>query len=270
MAQDLKGHNGKLKQHCMKLFIVAVGLIVLTACKQQPRINKKQDLSWYYNSKNTLLVADSFKFLLPHLDSMILDDQRYRQTDNNHQLTANWWHLQDPLDSANTIKLKALIRQYGWLGVKQIGVRVTAIHFMIQHCYPITEREYFFPIVLDAYSKGAYPSIGLFAFIDRYLWSKNEPQLFGTQLVTVGNKVTMGLKDIYPIYQPMEVNQRWKRYSTYGDYRNFTRKSFKTEWDSLAYQQYIPELARIANVQLAKHVTIDMMLYKLDSLQKIK
>lgn len=211
------------------------------------------------------MVADSFKFLLPHLDSMIMDDQRYRQTNDSNEFTANWWQKQNPLDSLNTIKLKELLLKFGWLDIRQVGLRTNGMFYIIQHCRPIEEKEFFMPYLYNAYRMGKLPSIGLFAFIDRYLWDKNEPQLFGTQLVSVGNKVATGLKDIYPIYQPAYINERWKRYSTFTDYNNFVKQSFKTVWDAVAYQQYIPELARLAKVQMEQHLYIDMMLLKLDS-----
>ena len=210
-------------------------------------------------------VSDSLAPLLPILDSIFLDDQRFRSAYDNRLFLKNF-EQQRYLDSINTIKLKAIMAQYGWLSIKQIGFRTGLLMNTMQHIRPFSEREYFLNILLSGYAKGTLPTSGMFKYIDRYLTILKEQQLFGTELFEVGNRKADGVDDIYPIFQPEKLEERWKKYgSGIFTYTGFIKGTYSIKWDAKEHLQFVEENAKSLKVNLDSTTQIIRMLHLLDS-----
>ncbi len=210
-------------------------------------------------------VPDSFKALLPALDSIFIDDQRYRSVSDNNLYFDNI-KTQNRLDSINIIKLKKILSKYGWLDVNQIGARTVNLLFVLQHCKD-ADKEYFLPILLDAYRSERLVSSGLFLFIDRLLMGKREQQLFGTQMIARKGKPIGGVEDIYPMFEPDKVEDRWVRYGNgFFKYKSYIKAAYKkVDWDAAVYLPFKQASAQQLNISLDSTRQIYRILYLLDS-----
>jgi hypothetical protein len=250
-----------LKSHVL----IAAIVVSASTCKpKQPATKPKADYATFLQSDmSKVLVSDSFKFLLPVIDSILLDDQRYRYGGDMKQYFSNLKE-QTRLDSVNVIKIKALVARYGWLGVTDIGVRSTGLTLVLQHINN-TDREYFLPILLNAYRTKKLPSTGMLGFVDRYLVNKHEQQLFGTDFCLINGLNADGVDDIFPIYNPAAIEERWKKYSGFSTYANFIKSTYKFTWDADEHLKYVPGNAAKLKVNLDSTGNIKRMLHLLDS-----
>ncbi len=67
-------------------------------------------------------IPDSLKYLIPFFDTILSDDQKFREV-NNPDLSNNNLKEQTILDSVNLKKIETVIRKYGWLNGKQSGFK---------------------------------------------------------------------------------------------------------------------------------------------------
>ncbi|MFN2453054.1 MAG: DUF6624 domain-containing protein [Pyrinomonadaceae bacterium] len=87
----------------------------------------------------------------------------------------------DAIDAANTKRMKALVRQYGWLGSELVGQDGTKAAFLlVQHADPTFQRE-MLPLVEKAYRRGELSGQDYALFLDRVLVYEGKPQVYGTQ-----------------------------------------------------------------------------------------
>ncbi len=112
-------------------------IIFITLNLFQPGCNKKSapktnDVSFLDTAPNLYAdkVADSLKYLIPILDTVLRTDQRYR---TEALYMANITE-QNRLDSINTKTVTGILDRYGWLGMKDIGyLGYTAINMVMTH-----------------------------------------------------------------------------------------------------------------------------------------
>lgn len=248
------------------LFFVAQGCSSKKTATAEKATVPKTGLEEYLKSDiSKWNVPDSFKALLPALDSIFLDDQRYRSAHDNDLYFDNIKN-QHALDSINVIKIKRILSKYGWLDVNQIGARTVNLLFVLQHCKD-ADKEYFLPILLDAYRGDRLVSSGLFLFIDRLLMGKREQQLFGTQMIARKGRPMGGMEDMYPLFEPDKVEERWKRYGNgFFKYKSYIKAAYnKVDWDATVYQQFKQKSAQQLNISLDSTRQIHRILYLLDS-----
>ncbi len=246
------------------LLFAAIALGASTCKPKQQAPKPKPDYAAFLQSDmSKVLMADSFKFLLPTIDSILLDDQRYRYGGEMKLYFSNLKE-QTRLDSINVLKMKVLVARYGWLGVTDIGVRSTGLTLVLQHINN-ADREYFLPILLHAYCTKKLPSTGILFFVDRYLISKYEQQLFGTQFCLINGLKAEGVDDIFPIYNPAAIEERWKKYSGFSTYANFIKNTYKFTWDADEHLKYVPANALKLKINLDSTGNINRMLHLLDS-----
>jgi len=235
-------------------------------CSPKKTVSTNPDLATYLKSDASKWnVADSFIPLLPSLDSIFLDDQRYRSVYDNN-LYFNNAKLQNRLDSINAQKVKKILSKYGWLGVQQIGARTINLLFVLQHSRK-EDKEYFLPILLDAYRKGTLACSSLYLFIDRYLMGKQEQQLFGTQMISRKGRLQGGIENIYPIFEPAKIEYRW---ALYGDgffkYKSYIKTvDKKIDWDAAEHTKYVLINAKQFGFSLDSTNNVYRILHLLDS-----
>lgn len=85
------------------------------------------------------------------------------------------------IDSANTSRVKAIVRQYGWPGPELVGTDGTeAAFYLVQHAELAFQRE-MLPLVRDAYRAGKLSGQSYALLVDRVLVGEGKPQVYGTQ-----------------------------------------------------------------------------------------
>ena len=108
-----------------KIFFLIVSFIFLFGCKNRitPSEQHVQRLKFNRNisqifSKN---LSPKYKRLIPILDEIYANDQKYRDLTNDEYLQQNILK-QLKLDSINQIAVEAIIDSFGYLSIKDIGV----------------------------------------------------------------------------------------------------------------------------------------------------
>jgi hypothetical protein len=85
------------------------------------------------------------------------------------------------IDNANTERMKAIVRQYGWPGPGLVGQDgAEAAFLLVQHAELAFEKE-MLPLVEKAYKKGELSGQSYALLLDRVLVGEGKPQVYGTQ-----------------------------------------------------------------------------------------
>jgi hypothetical protein len=85
------------------------------------------------------------------------------------------------IDSANTARMKAIVRQYGWPGPELVGADGTEATFLIVQHAEYEFQEEMLPLVRDAYRANKLPGQFYALLLDRVLVREGKPQIYGTQ-----------------------------------------------------------------------------------------
>ncbi|WP_201977174.1 DUF6624 domain-containing protein [Hymenobacter rubidus] len=115
-------------------------------------------------------------------------------------------------DSANLVRVRAIVKQYGYPGKTLVGEPTNeAVWNVIQHSDAIKQ---YLPIIKKAASRGELPFRLYAQMLDRQLMRDGKPQLYGTQGMSYSstNRAT-GRREgqppfIWPIKDPAGVNER--------------------------------------------------------------
>ena len=85
------------------------------------------------------------------------------------------------IDLANIVRIRAIVRQYGWPGPELVGEDGTQAAFLIvQHADHAFQKE-MLPLVRDAYRAGKLSGQSYALLLDRVLVGEGKPQVYGTQ-----------------------------------------------------------------------------------------
>ena len=103
------------------------------------------------------------------------------------------------IDTANTERVRTIVRQYGWPGPELVGQDGTDAAFMlVQHADLAFQKE-ILPLVEKAYRGGRLSGQNYALLLDRVLVGEGKPQVYGTQAKPMGQ-----WKDKEPVLQPIE------------------------------------------------------------------
>jgi hypothetical protein len=137
---------------------------------------------------------------LDDLKEMTVSDQSIRV--NPAHLSKEDWARQQVIDKANMARLAAIIKRYGWPGMRFAGAAYAGGAFMVlQHADAASQHAYL-PLVRAAVARGDVPAADLALLEDRVLKSDGKPQLYGTQFSS-----EMPLK-LYPVADEAHLDQR--------------------------------------------------------------
>jgi len=151
------------------------------------------------------------KILVQQLDSILNDDQNYRQMSDTleqrygyeSKIVQELWQKIHDKDSINLIKVSAIIDKYGWLGADEIGDNGnTTLFLVIQHADLKTQEKYL-PIMKEAVKNGKASGSALALLVDRVEMRNGRPQIYGSQI-----QMKDGKFEIYPILDEKNVNKR--------------------------------------------------------------
>lgn len=103
------------------------------------------------------------------------------------------------IDSDNTARVKAIVRQYGWPGPELVGRDGTEAAFLlVQHADHAFQKE-MLPLVRDVYRAGKLSGQDYALLLDRVLVGESKPQVYGTQAKPVDQ-----WKGKEPVLEPIE------------------------------------------------------------------
>ena len=103
------------------------------------------------------------------------------------------------IDSANTARMKELVKQYGWPGPELVGVDGTEAAFLlVQHAEHAFQKQ-MLPLVEAAYRNKKLQGQDYALLLDRVLVADGKPQVYGTQ-----TKIFDQWKGEEPVFEPIE------------------------------------------------------------------
>jgi hypothetical protein len=116
-----------------KLTFVPICLVFIFATckpkKQAPSLPRLED----WKDPSAYFVADSFKYLLPILDTVINRDQRIRPAITSGKSAKKWREESKSrmaefhkIDQENLAIVTGIIDKYGYLGIKELGFKGSA------------------------------------------------------------------------------------------------------------------------------------------------
>lgn len=103
------------------------------------------------------------------------------------------------IDSANTARMKEIVKQYGWPGPELVGVDGTEAAFLlVQHAEHEFQKQ-MLPLVEKAYREKKLQGQDYALLLDRVLVAEGKPQIYGTQAKRFDQ-----WKDKEPVFDPIE------------------------------------------------------------------
>jgi tetratricopeptide (TPR) repeat protein len=150
------------------------------------------------------------KPLMRELEAINESDQKNRMMMDSVAGRFGWdsremkelWTKQNQLDSLDIIRIKEIIKEYGYPGKSLVGDQSSTAWLVIQHADLRTQEEYL-PILQDAADKGELSKSSFALLVDRVRMRKGEKQLYGSQI-----QMKNGKYEIYPIEDEPNVNKR--------------------------------------------------------------
>jgi hypothetical protein len=150
------------------------------------------------------------KPLMRELEAINVSDQKNRMMIDSVQKRFGWdskdikelWTKQNELDSLDMMRIKEIIKKYGYPGKSLVGDQSSTAWLVIQHADLKTQEEYL-PILREATNKGELSKSSFALLVDRVRMRKGEKQLYGSQL-----QMKNGKYEIYPIEDEPNVNKR--------------------------------------------------------------
>lgn len=239
-------------KHYQKLFLVVIFFSTLmSACGQK---NESEDSSGnhygliYAMDVNRRNVADSLKYLIPILDSIMESDQKYRYGSGSNLIGKEAQmkamarfnqHKKEVLhiDSINVKKISTILDKYGWLGKKQVGlIESRAFFFVIQHADSATQDKYL-PLVREAAKNKIESPHHLSLLEDRVSLRKNKYQLYGTQTFYYPPNKRYYL---FPINDPENIIKRRNEIGLDSLSLSKYLNGFDIVWDLETYKKELP------------------------------
>jgi hypothetical protein len=229
----------------MKNFLIIFYLLFISCSQQRQQTDADKMFKWLASQKDPLAnnVPDSLRYLLPVLDSVWYNDQKYRvgvseSVAKQKQFLEHAKELQE-ISEKNIKIVSSVLHKYGWLGPKDIGIRGNlALFLTIQHA-DIKTQEIYLPMIKKAVKdKKVLPSQYAMLF-DRIELRNHRPQVYGTQVALISSN---SLDDLQPLLNPDSVDA-WRRSIGLDSLKSYLKK-FHIVWDSEAYKQILPGLKK--------------------------
>lgn len=185
--------------------------------------------------------------LVARLDSIYLDDQRYRK-ELDAVADKHGWDSQEvqflrstikEKDSINLVKVKKILDERGWLGKGIIGGQGnTTLFLVIQHADIATQRKYL-PMMREAVKNGNANASNLALLEDRVALGIGKKQIYGSQ---IGRNEETGENYVLPLEDPDNVDARRASVGL-GSLQNYVSR-WKITWDLEDYKQKLPLLEK--------------------------
>lgn len=187
------------------------------------------------------------KPLAAQLDSIYIDDQKYRQQIDDIEKKYGWeskemqdhWKIIHEKDSVNLVKVKAILDQYGWLGPDVVGGQGnTTLFLVIQHADKETQIKYL-PMMREAVKNGKAQGSSLALLEDRVALGLGKKQIYGSQ---IGRDETTNLYYVSPLEDPDNVDKRRAEVGL-GPLADYVSR-WNIKWDVEQYKKDLPMLEK--------------------------
>ncbi len=195
--------------------------------------------------------ADSLQYLIPLLDTIFENDQkyRYRRKDEEQSAAAERFNLHKKeilyIDSINVLKITAILDRYGWIDKKKIGILEGGTFFWIIQHANIDVQEKYLPMLRQAVLEKSETAHHLTMMEDRVSLRKNKYQLYGTQVFYYPPKKRFYL---FPLIEPDKVNERRQIVGLSPTSFDAYLKQFNLVWNLDTYQKELHDVQRfVAN-----------------------
>ncbi|MDP1816189.1 MAG: hypothetical protein Q8K92_17190 [Leadbetterella sp.] len=184
--------------------------------------------------------ANLNKPIVAILDSIFIEDQKYRQQINAIEKKYGWdskemqelWKTIDTKDSANLIKVKSILDKNGWLGPDSVGKQGnTTLFLVIQHADQATQEKYL-PMMREAVKNGKAQSSNLALLEDRVALGQGKRQIYGSQ---IGQNPETQTYFVLPLEDPDNVDKRRAEVGLgpIAEYLN----QWQLKWDPIEYKK---------------------------------
>ncbi len=192
--------------------------------------------------------ANLNKPLAAKLDSIYIDDQKYRQQIGDIEKKYGWeskemkdhWNIIKEKDSINLIHVKRILDQYGWLGADVVGDQGNSTLFLvIQHSDQLTQEKYL-PMMRDAVKNGRARGSSLALLEDRVALGQGKKQIYGSQ---IGRDPVTNLYYVSPLEDPDNVDKRRSEVGL-GPLTDYVSR-WNIKWDVEQYKKDLPMLEKI-------------------------
>lgn len=131
------------------------------------------------------------------------------------------------IDAANTERMKAIVRQYGWPGPELVGQDGTeAALTLMQHSDLAFQKE-MLPLLEKSYKSGQLSGPGYALLLDKALVAEGKPQVYGTQAKRI--EEWKGKEPVlHPIEDEANVDKRRAEVglSPVSEYRAFLKQMY--------------------------------------------
>jgi hypothetical protein len=227
----------------MRCTIVFLSLVLFCGCTANKNVapNSPAFAENWLKAKDPMdsFIADSLRYLIPVLDSVLISDQKYRSGINQKKGKELKKALKDISRHSEEIKaisqknletVTAILDKYGWLSYQQIGAKgYTAIFFVLQHADLHTQEKYF-PLMKNALTeKKILPSH--YAMIsDRIELKNHRPQMYGTQVT-----ITKNNQEVQPLLNADSVDV-WRHSIGLDSLKNYL-SIWHIKWDADSYKK---------------------------------
>ncbi len=184
--------------------------------------------------------ANLNKPIVAILDSIFIEDQKYRQQINAIEKKYSWdsnemrelWKTIDAKDAANLLKVQSILDKHGWLGADSVGKQgSTTLFLVIQHADQVTQEKYL-PMMREAVKNGKAQSSNLALLEDRVALAQGKRQIYGSQ---IGQNTETQTYFVLPLEDPENVDKRRAKVGLgpMSEYLN----QWQLKWDPVQYKK---------------------------------
>lgn len=114
-----------------------------------------------------------------------------------------WEEIVEPVDRANTARLREIVAEHGWPGHQLVGEAAAhAAWLLAQHAPPDVQEECL-RLLEDAVARGDASPRDLAYLMDRVLMHRGQPQIYGTQYL-----LTRGVLTLWTVRDPGGLDER--------------------------------------------------------------
>jgi hypothetical protein len=136
----------------------------------------------------------------------------------------------DALDSQNTVRMRSIIKKFGWPGAELVGWDGTEAAFtLVQHAAHSLQKE-LLPLVKAKFKAGIIQGPNYALFLDRVLVDDGKPQVYGLKAKPFAQWKN-GEPVLYPIADEANVDKRRAEVglSSLAEYRLFLKRMYYPE-----------------------------------------
>jgi hypothetical protein len=171
------------------------------------------------------------------------DDQKYRLMADSviknygyqSQQKRNLFTNMHEIDSINTVKVKAIIAMYGWVGADKVGEKANGVIFaVIQHADSLTQHQYL-PLMREAVKKCNARASSLALLEDRVALQEGKKQIYRSQMRRAPES---GEWFVEPLADPDNVDERRAEVGL-GKLADYL-KQWNIQWDVYEYKKKNP------------------------------